>query len=201
MVAGSPAAAPDADSAPERQNDLDARLVAAIAERDQSALADAYNEHGSRVHAIARGLCGHTRAEDLTQEVFLWLWNNPERFDPERGSLRSYLLMQVHGRAIDVLRSDTARAAREVARTQRQEVEEPDTEAIALALLERADINQLVSALPSRERRPIVLAYFGGHTYREVARLLAVPEGTIKSRIRSGLQRLRLEGAAELYLN
>lgn len=179
----------------------DVQLVDAIAEHDQAALADAYSQHGSRVHAIARGLCGDTRAEDLTQEIFLQLWNNPERFDPERGSLRSYLLMQAHRRAIEILRSDTARTATQTSQSVRATIEQPSPEATALALLERAEINEIVAALPVNERHPVVLAYFGGHTYREVARLLAVPEGTIKGRIRSGLQRLRLEGAPQLHLN
>lgn len=179
---------------------VDKALVDAIAEHDQSALAEAYRQYGSRVHAIARGLCGETRAEDLTQEIFLQLWNNPQRFNAERGSLRSYLLMQAHGRAIDVLRSDNARAARESAQNLRTTLELPGTEATALSLLERAEIDELVAALPENERHAIVLAYFGGHTYRDVARLLAVPEGTIKSRIRSGLRRLRGEGASQLSL-
>ncbi len=179
---------------------VDERLVGAIAQHDQTALAEAYSQHGSRVHAIARGLCGDARAEDLTQEIFLQLWNNPQRFDANSGSLRNYLLMQAHRRAIDILRSDNARSERESARHLRTNAEPPGTEAVALSLLERAEINELVAALAANERHPIVLAYFGGHTYRDVARLLAVPEGTIKSRIRSGLQRLPVEAASQLDL-
>lgn len=176
----------------------DERLIDAIARHDQTAFAEAYRQHGSRVNALARGLCGDARAEDLTQEIFLQLWNNPQRFDADRGSLRSYLLMQAHGRAVDMLRSDNARTARESVQDVRRNAEGPGAEADALLLLERAEIDELVAALPGNERHPIVLAYFGGHTYREVARLLAVPEGTVKSRIRSGLKRLRMEGALQL---
>ncbi|HEV2071441.1 MAG TPA: sigma-70 family RNA polymerase sigma factor [Acidimicrobiales bacterium] len=172
----------------------------AVAKHDHVALAEAYRQHGSRVHALARSLCGDARAEDLTQEIFLQLWNYPERFNTERGSLRSYLLMQAHRRAVDILRSDNARAAREFAQNLLVNAEGPGTEALALTLLERAELDELVSALPANERHPIVLAYLGGHTYRDVARLLGVPEGTIKSRIRSGLKRLRVEGASRLHL-
>ncbi len=108
--------------------------------------------------------------------------------------------MQAHRRAIDILRSDNARSARESARHLRTNAEPPGTEAVALSLLERAESNELVAALAPSVRDPIVLAYFGGHSYRDVARLLAVPEGTIKSRIRSGLQRLPVEAASQLDL-
>lgn len=176
----------------------DERLMDAVAEHDHAALAEVYRQHGSRVHALARGLCGETRAKDLTQEVFLQLWNHPQRFNAERGSLRSYLLMQTHRRAVDILRSENAGAARETSQNLRANPERPGTEVPPLTLLERAELGELVSALPANERHPIVLACFAGHTYRDVARLLAVPEETSKSRIRSGLKRLRVEGASLL---
>ena len=177
------------DQQPDRL--VDAALVGAIGQHDHTALADAYAQHGGRVHALARGLCGQVRAEDLTQEIFLKLWTTPDGYKPELGSLRSYLLMQAHGGAVDMLRSDNARATREAAHD--PEVNDrPATDAAALASIERADVAESVRGLPDPERQAIVLAYFGGHTYCEVAQLLATPEGTIKSRIRSGLRRLRV---------
>lgn len=169
----------------------DGNLLEAIAAGDQAALAEAYSRYASGVHALARGVCGHTRAEDVTQEIFLNLWNNPQRYDPTRGSLRAYLLVQAHSRAVDVLRRDNARATKEAAENRLHRGSWAEADAAALAVLERAAVDELVTALPETERQPIVLAYFGGHTYREVARLLHVPEGTIKSRIRSGLKHLR----------
>ena len=174
----------------------DEALVDAIAHQDPDAFAEAYERHASRVHALARGLCGQTRAEDLTQEIFLQLWNNPHRFDAQRGSLRGYLLMQAHGRAVGILRTDNARTARESRQNRLAGAPCADAEAMALDLLERAEIEEIVDALPSGERHAIVLAYFGGHTYREVAQLLGVPEGTIKTRIRTGLGRLRSASSA-----
>lgn len=178
----------------------DGALVQAIAAGEQAALAEAYSQHAGRVHALARGLCGQTRAEDLTQETFFQLWKNPQRYSAERGSLRSYLLMQAHARAVEILRSDTARTAREFAENLLPKAQRPDTDAAALAVLERADVDELVCALPATERDPIVLTYFGGHTYHDVARLLGVPEGTIKSGIRSGLRRLGTGFSREVNL-
>ena len=175
-------------------------LIDAIAAGDEGALADVYEQHAGRVHALARGLCGNARAEDLTQEIFLQLWKQPDRYKPQRGSLRSYLLMQAHSRAVDVLRSDTARTAREFADNSLPKARPSETDSEALALVEQAEVGALVAELPEAERQPIVLAYFGGHSYREVAQLLRVPEGTVKSRIRSGLKRLRAEHASRLTL-
>jgi RNA polymerase sigma-70 factor (ECF subfamily) len=130
-------------------------------------------------------------AEDVTQEVFLRLWSEPDRFDPERGSLRSFLLAQAHGRAVDAVRSTSSRRAREArdaARTARAEYD-LQHEAWDLALADQ--VERAMGELSDDERRAIELAYFDGRTYREVARVLEQPEGTVKSRIRSGMRRLR----------
>ncbi len=131
------------------------------------------------------------RAEEIVQEVFVRLWNEPERFDPDRGSLRSFLLAQTHGRAVDLLRSDTARRNREDrdARAAAEAGYDVEHEVWDLAVADQ--VREAVVALPEEERRAIELAYFGGRTYREVAAELGAPEGTIKSRIRAGLRRMR----------
>jgi RNA polymerase sigma-70 factor (ECF subfamily) len=172
----------------------DAALVIAIGRYREDALAEAYRRHAGSAFAMARRLVSdRTLAEEVVQEVFLRLWNRPDRFDPERGSLRSYVLAQTHGRSIDLLRSEMSRRRREQ-RDARQTADggsDIEREVVDLSVAEQ--VKDVVAQLPSDERQAIELAYFGGHTYRQVATLLDQPEGTVKSRIRSGLRRLRGE--------
>lgn len=175
----------------------DAALVVAIGRWRQDALAEAYRRHAGSVFGLARRVVNDAAlAEEVVQEVFLRLWNDPERFDPERGSLRSFLLAQTHGRSVDLLRSDTSRRRREE-REARQTAESGyDVEHEVWDLAVADHVKEALSALSDDERRAIELAYFAGHTYREVASLLGAPEGTVKSRIRTGLRRMR-DGLAE----
>lgn len=172
----------------------DAVLVVAISRYRQDALAEAYRRHAGAVFALSRRLLFDAAlAEEIVQEVFLRIWNNPENFDPERGSLRSYLLAQCHGRSVDLLRSETSRRIREE-RDVRRTAEagyDLEHEVVDLSVAER--VKAALTTLPEGERDAIALAYFGGHTYREVAELLDEPEGTVKSRIRAGLKRMRTE--------
>lgn len=170
----------------------DARLVTSIARYSEVALAEVYRRHGRAVYGLARRvLQDAAEAEDVTQEVFLRLWRDPDRFDPDRGSLRSFLLAQAHGRAVDAVRSTSsrrAREAREAAQTARADYD-MQHEVWDLTLADQ--VANAMGELSDDERRAIELAYFDGHTYREVARVLDQPEGTVKSRIRSGMRRLR----------
>jgi len=175
----------------------DGTLVTAIAAHDQGALAEAYRRHGGAVWGLARRVCRDAHiAEDVCQTVFVDLWARSERFDPSRGSLRSWLVTQAHARAVDLVRAEEARRRREAneARTAPAVTDLGsvlDTEELA------AGVREAVQALPAAEREPILLAYFGGKTYREAAAMLGQPEGTVKSRIRAGLARLRLTLEAE----
>jgi RNA polymerase sigma-70 factor, ECF subfamily len=172
----------------------DAALIVAIGRWNQDALAEVYRRHGGAVFALARRVLRDPGlAEEITQEVFTRLWSAPERFDAERGSLRSWLLAQVHSRAIDRIRADSARKAREERDARRTVEAGYDVEHEAWDLVVADRVRDVMADLPEGERRAVELAYFEGYTYREVARLLDTPEGTIKSRIRSGLKRLRTE--------
>lgn len=170
----------------------DAALVMAIARYRQSALAEAYRRHSGSVFGLSKRLLGdHAQAEEVVQEVFLRLWNTPDRFDPERGSLRSFLLAHAHGRSVDALRSNTSRRRREDrdARSAAESGYDIDREVWDLMLA--AQVRDALAELDDGARAAIELAYFGGLTYREVAEQLGEAEGTVKSRIRIGLKRLR----------
>src|SRR3954469_15852852 len=174
------------------QDMSDAALVVAVGRWRNEALAEIYRRHGGAVYALARRVLNDvTDAEEVVQEVFLRLWNSPEKFDPERGSLRSYLLAQTHGRSVDLLRADTSRRRREERQVRQTAEPEYDIEHQVCVLAVAENVKLALGQLPDDERRSIELAYFGGHTYREVAVMLDTPEGTIKSRIRAGLRRMR----------
>lgn len=170
----------------------DAALVVAIGRFQTEALAEAYRRHAGAVFGLARRLLIDTMlAEEIVQEVFLRLWNTPEKFDPERGTLRSYLLAQCHGRAVDLLRSEGSRRRREERDLRKTAEAGYDLEHEVWDLTVAEQVKDAIMALPATERQAIELAYLGGHTYREVATMLDQPEGTVKSRIRAGLRRLR----------
>ncbi len=169
----------------------DANLVLGIARFREEALAEAYRRHAGAVYALARRvLWDAALAEEVLQEIFLRLWSSPERFDPERGTLRSFLLAQSHGKAVDVLRSESSRRRREQAEAAATAAAPYDVEHEAFDLTVADKVRDALRTLPEPQRRAIELAYFGGHSYREVARLLGEPEGTVKSRIRAGLGQL-----------
>ena len=175
-----------------RLEDLDdTALVAAVARSDQHALRELYTRHGAAVYGLARRvLVDADRAEEVVQEVFLRLWNEPGRFDPARGALRSFLNREAHSRSIERIRSEEARRRREE-RHERERSEPPhDVEAEAWELIRSELVTEAMAELSDGEREAITLAYYGGQTYREVAAALDQPEGTIKSRIRVGLTKL-----------
>jgi RNA polymerase sigma-70 factor, ECF subfamily len=170
----------------------DARLVVALARRRTDALAEVYRRHAGAILGLAMRVLGDLRlSEEVVQEVFLGLWKAPDRFDPDRGSLRSYLLAQTHGKSVDLVRAEVARRGREEreARLRAEAGYELEREVLDLTMADR--VRRTMAELPEPERRAIELAYFGGQTYREVAVTLGEPEGTIKTRIRTGLRRMR----------
>jgi len=170
----------------------DGALVAAIGRWQDAALAEVFRRHGGAVHGLARRVLGSANlAEEVTQDVFLGLWRHPERFDVGRAPLRTLLLTKAHSRAVDVVRSEEARHAREHRSASDRVASGYDLERFVWDLTVAEQVKAAVETLPKSEREAIELAYFDGRTYRDVATLLGEPEGTIKSRIRSGLRRLR----------
>jgi len=188
--------APVPNQEPMRPDELthasDAALVVAIGRWRQEALAEAYRRHAGAVFALAQRVLGSKNlAEEVVQEVFLRLWHDADRFDPARGSLRSWLLAQTHGRSVDLLRSEVARKGREEKEHRARAESGYDLEHEVWDLTVAEHVREALGTLPPEERRAIELAYFKGLTYREVAVALDQPEGTVKSRIRAGLRRLR----------
>jgi RNA polymerase sigma-70 factor, ECF subfamily len=171
----------------------DANLVVAVGRWHQPALAEVYRRHGGAVHALSRRILqSDPSAEEITQEVFLDLWKHPEKFDAQRGTLRSFLLARTHGKSVDFVRSEVARRRREERTSRETATAGYDIDHEVWDMAVAGQVKEALGALPDELRKPIELAYFGGHTYRVVAEMLHEPEGTIKSRIRSGLGRLRV---------
>jgi len=172
----------------------DGALVVSIGRFQQDALAEAYRRHAGSVYGLAkRLLTDHARAEEIVQEVFVRLWNEPDRFDPDRGSLRSFLLANAHGRAVDLIRSEASRRRREERESLQTAEAGYDISREVWDLALAGHVREAMETLHDGERAAIELAYFGGFTYREVAEQLGDAEGTVKSRIRSGLKKLRAE--------
>ncbi len=170
----------------------DDRLVVAVGRWNSDALREIYRRHGGPVWALARRiLSDDARAEDVTQDVFLDLWNSPDRFDSGRGSLRTFLLTKTHSRSVDIIRSESSRRRREEKDIAmfNATVDDLEREVIDLATVE--EMKKALEELPSNEREALELTYFQGHTYREAAEILGEPEGTMKSRIRKALMNLR----------
>lgn len=169
-----------------RDFELKQRLIAG----DESALAETYDLFAAQVFGLAaRVTADKMAAEDVTQEVFLYIWEHPETFDPTRAPLRSWLCTLAHRRAVDwVRRTESRRRATEVlAREPMQFLEVED--GVLNDASSRA-VRDAVNVLPVEQRTVIALAYFEGMTHRQVAATLAIPEGTAKSRIRIGLKRI-----------
>jgi RNA polymerase sigma-70 factor (ECF subfamily) len=161
---------------------------------DPHAFARAYREHRAGALAAAqRVLHDHGAAEDVVQEVFVQLWRRPRSFDERRGSLRSYITMLARSRAIDRWRSQSVQdSAVERLRLEPNGDEEASAADCAIARERAAWAARIVDRLPGPQREAILLAYGADMTAGEIASVLGVPHGTAKSRVRLGLEKLRV---------
>lgn len=172
----------------------DQELVAVISTRrpnSDAALEETYRRHGDAVFGLAlRVLHDRLLAEDVAQDVFVSLWQKPERFDPNRGKLQTFLLTMAHSRAVDRVRSEQSRRTREEREHLKvvRSTASIEDEVVDMHMAEH--VRRALDTLSIDERRAIELAYFGGQSYRQVAATLQQPEGTVKSRIRSGMKQL-----------
>ncbi len=169
----------------------DAGLMALVAEGNEDALCEIVSRYGQSVFGLARRILhDESLAQDITQEIFVGLWQRHDRFDSTRGSLRNLLMSQTHGRSVDLIRSRHARQAREEKAVCEQPIVVIDIDAALMSRMTAAHVRRALLQIPSHEAVAIELAYFGANTYKQVAVLLELPEGTIKARIRSGLRHL-----------
>ncbi len=169
----------------------DEQVIAALAARDLSALAALYDRYGRIGYALAYRILGESEgAEDVVHDAFLSAWRGAPGYRRERGNVRGWLLSIVHHRAVDILRRKTAfRPAPLEAAEDRPD--DADTAGEAVRNLERAGVREALTALPAAQRKTIELAYFGGYTQVELSEIMGVPLGTVKGRMRIGLQKMR----------
>jgi RNA polymerase sigma-70 factor, ECF subfamily len=168
-------------------------LLGLVARGDEAAFEQLYDRIASRVFGmIRRILRDPAQAEEVTQEVLVEVWRTAARFDPERGSASTWVLTLAHRRAVDRVRSVEAASDRDerVALLERSPAYDGVTEAVEVQL-ECEQVRQALGALTELQSEAIRLAFYGGYTHREVAELLDVPLGTVKTRLRDGLIRLR----------
>jgi RNA polymerase sigma-70 factor, ECF subfamily len=181
------AAEPDANA-----TEAAAAALERAASGDQAAFAEFYDAISPVVFGTTfKVLRNHAMAEEVTQEVFLELWRQAPRYERSKGSPRAWAATIAHRRAVDRVRSEQSARARDEADARRVPVTHDAVAEQVAGILDRQDVSDAFAQLSERQREAVGLAYFGGHTYREVAALLDVPEGTIKTRIRDGLIRLR----------
>ncbi len=163
---------------------------------DAAAFEVVYERHSSAAFSLAYRMCGaRAAAEDVVQESFLSLWRSGARYDRARGSVRTWVLGIVHNRAIDSLRRSVVhdrRRASDEGIEERFEARER-TEAEVARLDEAAEIRQALTTIPAEQSRVIELAYFGGFTQTEIASMLDTPIGTVKGRMRLGLEKMRAQ--------
>jgi RNA polymerase sigma-70 factor, ECF subfamily len=158
--------------------------------RDEDALREVMSTHGSAVFGMAKRIIADANwAEEVAQDTFIALWRRPGSFDPGRGSLRTFLLGVARNKSVDLVRKES-RIRRNVDEIIVQ-TQDRDEEVTLDASDERAEVRSAMKSLTDVQREAIVLAYFGGYTYREVAIHLDIPEGTAKSRLRDALLRMR----------
>lgn len=170
--------------------------MARLAMRDIKAFEALYDRYGTLVYSTALRVVGDAQlAEDIAQEVFLRIWRRPDHYVPQRGRFITWLLSVARNGAVDQIRTRGRRRRHETAGEESAR-ELPADEGRDPALMaqladERQKVRQALTNLPPEQRQVIEMAYYGGYTQQEIAEMLSQPLGTVKTRIRLGMQKLR----------
>ena len=179
----------------------DEELMYVLQGGDPQAFEMLYDRHGGAAFSLAYRMVGNrVIAEDITQEAFLSIWRSRLRYERERGSVRTWVLGIVHHRAIDALRRNLVherrRASAEAIEERQAAPELTDVEAVRRE--ETREVRAALSSLPGEQSQVIELAYYGGFTHTQIAEMLDMPVGTVKGRMRLGLEKMRRELAGEV---
>ena len=164
-------------------------LLARTARGDTHAFEALYDLYSRSIFSLAVGIVGDREAAaEVTQEVFLGIWRGAPDFDPRRGDPRSWILSLAHHKSVDAVRRRRLRSAEPLHESMTDPV---DVAGVAMRTVESAHVRNALATLSEGQREAITLAYYGGYTQQEVAERLRVPLGTVKTRIRDGMLRLR----------
>jgi RNA polymerase sigma-70 factor, ECF subfamily len=179
----------------------DEELMHVVQQGDPRAFEALYDRHGGAAFSLAYRMVGKRAvAEDIVQESFLSIWRSKVRYERERGSVRTWVLGIVHHRTIDALRRnlvhDRRRASAEGIEERHEAAERTDVEAVRRE--EAREVRAALQSLPGEQSRVIELAYYGGFTHTQIAEMLEMPVGTVKGRMRLGLEKMRRELTGEV---
>jgi RNA polymerase sigma-70 factor, ECF subfamily len=178
--------------------DEEERLLARVASGDMDSFAAVYDRYGGSVYSLAWKMLGDSQAaQEVAQEVFEAIWRGAKAFSPGRGNARTWILAMAHHKSVDAMRRQRVRATEPLSESH---IDDADVTAQALRSVEGAAVRAALARLTEAQRVVVVLAYYGGYTQQEIAARLGIPLGTVKTRIRDGLLRLRewLKAAEEI---
>ncbi|WP_213816273.1 sigma-70 family RNA polymerase sigma factor [Glaciihabitans sp. dw_435] len=170
-------------------------LLGRVATGDQAAFAELYDQISPRVLGLIRRLLkDHAQSEEVTQEVFLEIWQNAARYDASKGGASTWILTMAHRRAVDRIRASQSSRDRDtkVGIRDYNPAYDSVTESVEIKI-EHERVEKAMSRLTELQRQAVTLAYYGGYSHSEVATMLSVPIGTVKTRLRDGMIRLRDE--------
>ena len=171
------------------QSEAEELLVSRIARADADAFAVLYDRYCGSVYSLALGMLRDPQAaQDVTQDVFLGIWRGAGEFDPRRGRARAWIRALAHHKTVDAVRRQQRRVTEQLGESAGHD---RDVLAETMQRLESGHVREALMALSREQRQAIVLAYYGGYTQQEIAKRVGAPLGTIKTRMRDGLQRLR----------